>query len=76
MLGGAFATGAKPFELISTVGFPQYDWASRVVLAFTWLEVLAVGAIYVFAAVRLRDAMWWRVLLSCVSPTSPRTLLC
>jgi hypothetical protein len=62
--GGILGRIARPFSAISISHDSPDRWAQHTFEAVLCFSVLAVGALFVFAAIRLRDARRWKALLA------------
>ncbi len=63
-LDGIMVSMARPFELINVTLFQPHNWALNIAVTIMLLNITAVGTLRSFAAIRLQDAMRWRVLLA------------
>jgi hypothetical protein len=62
--GGILRRVAEPFNLLKFTYHSPHGWAQYTSEAVTWFNILAVGLLFAFAAIRLRDAKRWKVLLA------------
>ncbi len=60
---------ARPFLSLGFAYPSTYDWAQRTYVTISWSSLLVAGALFAFAAVRLRDTKLWKALLALGSAT-------
>jgi len=67
--GGILDRIARPFGLFMLAYHSPHGWAQNTFEAIVRFNILAVGIMFAYAAIRLRDATRWKVLLASGSAT-------